>query len=313
MKTIGCVVLVPLLVTGCASLQQAPLVYVSKVSYGLDVSTTSTESPGIGFNLGYKQVDAAYVPVAVARPCDQRSDMACDGPIYGVQVISGSAHSGKASSDLSADESREKTRQLTEIAGDLNKAKSDLLSAQGEVSTAERRRSELIARHDDARRKHDAISAGSPDATALSDEDNATLASFDEKHSAAELALENARQLVAKREREVENQSSRFATLANEIGGSTQGDSYSVFGSFNAKADAGTSQVASRLGKIFATGVASQNISRGLEHAYTEQATASTSCFNALAVASKSATDMAAVERIAKICAAQSTEPQPKR
>jgi len=40
------------LLLGCSPLQQAPLVYSSKVSVGVDVSATSTETPGAGVTIG---------------------------------------------------------------------------------------------------------------------------------------------------------------------------------------------------------------------------------------------------------------------
>jgi hypothetical protein len=58
-------------------------------------------------------------------------------------------------------------------------------------------------------------------------------------------------------------------------------DSYSVFGSFEAKSSAKASGEASvGLGKIFATGVASQNISDGLSDYYRSRAI--TSCYEAI-------------------------------
>ena len=55
------------LLVACAPLQQAPLLYSSKTTVGLDVSTSTTESPGASISIGVKIVDAAYVPVAVSK------------------------------------------------------------------------------------------------------------------------------------------------------------------------------------------------------------------------------------------------------
>jgi len=57
------------LMAACAPMKQAPLVYVSKQTIGIDISATQTETPGVSLNLGYKSVDAAYVPVAVVVEC----------------------------------------------------------------------------------------------------------------------------------------------------------------------------------------------------------------------------------------------------
>jgi hypothetical protein len=47
---------------GCTALEQAPLVYTSKQIVGIDVSAPTTESTGVTVSVGYKNVDAAYVP-----------------------------------------------------------------------------------------------------------------------------------------------------------------------------------------------------------------------------------------------------------
>jgi hypothetical protein len=61
------------LCVACAPLQQAPLVYSSKVIVGVDVSANATESPGASVNIGVKSVDAAYVPIAVSKAIDSNA------------------------------------------------------------------------------------------------------------------------------------------------------------------------------------------------------------------------------------------------
>lgn len=56
-----------LLIGGCSPLQQAPLVYTSKQVLGIDISAPTTESTGFSMNLGFKNIDAAYVPLAVSK------------------------------------------------------------------------------------------------------------------------------------------------------------------------------------------------------------------------------------------------------
>ena len=74
----------------CAPLQQAPLVYSSKTSMGIDLSTPTSEQPGVSINIGFKQVDAAYVPVAVAKDCDTGKGVQnCQHKIYELMKITG--------------------------------------------------------------------------------------------------------------------------------------------------------------------------------------------------------------------------------
>lgn len=67
MKTHSPLSLLPLLLlAGCASIDQAALIYSSRITGGLDLSASGTESQGVALNIGFKTVDFAYVPVAVA-------------------------------------------------------------------------------------------------------------------------------------------------------------------------------------------------------------------------------------------------------
>jgi hypothetical protein len=75
--------------TACAPLQQAPLVYSSKQTLGVDLSSATTEQPGISLNLGFKSIDAAYVPVAVARPCAEPEKGKCSDGAYALLPIAG--------------------------------------------------------------------------------------------------------------------------------------------------------------------------------------------------------------------------------
>jgi len=50
-----------LLLSGCAN--ESPLVFVSKTSVGLDVSTPAAGTSDVGISFGWKSIDAAYIPV----------------------------------------------------------------------------------------------------------------------------------------------------------------------------------------------------------------------------------------------------------
>ena len=80
--------------TACSALDQAPLVYSSKTSVGIDVSGTSTENLGLSVSVGFKQVDAAYVPVAVAKPCDNDNkdkNNKCNNKEYEIVKLTGTS------------------------------------------------------------------------------------------------------------------------------------------------------------------------------------------------------------------------------
>lgn len=87
---------------GCSPLQQAPLVYSSKVIVGMDISANASESPGASVNIGVKSVDAAYVPIAVSKAIDantKRTDETTIG-ILQIYAMYGVDDSGSSSKDL---------------------------------------------------------------------------------------------------------------------------------------------------------------------------------------------------------------------
>lgn len=119
----------------CAPLQQAPLVYSSKATVGLDVSTPTTENPGISINIGVKVVDAAYVPVAVSKEIDSRATDKATIGITPIQAIYGQGNNDGTPHLLEA-ENKEKINVY------LN-AKAELAKAGEDVAKNERERAEL--------------------------------------------------------------------------------------------------------------------------------------------------------------------------
>jgi len=105
---------------GCAPLQQAPLVYSSKVAVGVDISSNAAESPGITISLGVKTVDAAYVPVAVSRK-PEPSEQAASAP----EIIKISAQYGQGSTKGDSNQLTEANRQRINQYIEARKAATD--------------------------------------------------------------------------------------------------------------------------------------------------------------------------------------------
>lgn len=105
---------------GCAPLQQAPLVYSSKVAVGVDISSNAAESPGINISLGVKTVDAAYVPVAVSRKVES-SEQAASAP----EIIRISAQYGQGATKGDSTQLTESNRQRINAYIDARKAATD--------------------------------------------------------------------------------------------------------------------------------------------------------------------------------------------
>lgn len=261
---------------GCAHLEQAPLVYSSKTSLGLDVSSASTENPGIAMNLGYKQIDAAYVPVAVARAC-RDATRECEGTAYELKVISGSSRRGSSDGDGGGDLGESQRTELAMQAldryekalGEFNTVTAQLERARADVIVLQGKHDELVRQKQahEARPADAAVAQGDAAAQAVADWN-------DEKEDSLVAAAASLEQ--RKRERdsaEVDYQSRkagvnaaklRLVAAKASISQSDRGDAYSVFGSFRAENDTKAGGLSVGLGKVFSTGVASQNLSEGV-------------------------------------------------
>jgi len=115
-------------VTACAPMKQAPLVYVSKQTFGVDISATQTETPGLSVNVGYKSVDAAYVPVAVMVECPLKlpdTSLSECFKTYPVIKLTGGSDGGQDRD----------SQEIEALVSDLN-AKSDRLSKLKASETA---------------------------------------------------------------------------------------------------------------------------------------------------------------------------------
>lgn len=290
---------IPLLVlgiVGCAPLQQAPLVYSSKVTVGIDVSGTTTEQPGVSINVGYKQVDAAYVPVAVAKPCESKetgNQPNCTDPIYQLKQIEGKNKVGDSEVPKSALEAAQK--RISEFK-QISQARD---SAEAELAKA-------ISRRDDAQKLLQTLVADKKDALKAADEKNVadltpaeTLLIAERQKKTTQLADENTAVAKAEAQRKKADEAFNNANVTGLVeayglvgGENNKTDAYSVFGSFDANTKAGAEtggsttpkgEVALVIGKVFSTGVASQFLTEGMRGYYAgmgaaQVAKAKTSC-----------------------------------
>lgn len=292
-------VVVAVLSGGCAHLEQAPLVYSSKTSFGLDVSTASTESPSIAMSVGYKQVDAAYVPVAVARAC-RESAVNCDGFNYKLELISGRSLSGSNDDGLSEAErvlrAKQAFEQYKKALADYNDAYRGFQDAAKDASVLQAKLDTLMKQQQDANEQRDkeerdkaraeaAARSGASPPDARPDTAVAVVASWgpDKDAELKKTTDELKRALDAQAQLQLKERSLKAALDAEEqrntaakalVSQSNRGDAYSVFGSFTAGDEVGGEKVSFGLGKMFSTGVASQNLSEGVALSMCYQAVA---------------------------------------
>jgi hypothetical protein len=261
----------------CAPLQQAPLVYSSKVAVGIDVSATSTETPGVGISVGYKQVDAAYVPVAVARKCEVPTEANCLNEKYAILPLNG--HYDNSNSD------QQTPSQVASASAAADKAAQDLSRAQARLVEATKRQNEAVSAEANAKEDQRQMSGNASDSNEGAQNKLRQVNEAGErlKASAAEFAAVKAEVETATKENIAASQ--KYQQSMDSGKAHTQNgkkDAFSVFGSFSSKSDssAGTGSktgVSLSLGKIFSTGVASQHLTEGMKSYFTAAAPAS--CF----------------------------------
>jgi hypothetical protein len=290
-----------LVTSACAPLQQAPLVYSSKQTLGVDLSSATTEQPGISLNLGFKSVDAAYVPVAVARPCTETEAVKCVGKEYKLLPIVG----GRTVSDSSGTKSAVDEAQQIVAAYDAAVLKKK--AADQAVSDAEK----LLAQYNDRVKLLQAhlasaqqllsqlppAAAGASAPVAAVDGKNAKETVDDLKTSLGQAqadvvkgegALAAAKVADTAAQADVDSQPISKVLDALKVvvtAESKRNDSYSVFGSFSSGTSLGATtsvpaasssadgkptgaNAAVSLGKIFSTGVAAQNLTEGIGSFY---------------------------------------------
>ncbi len=261
---------------GCAPLAQAPLVYSSKNSYGIDISATSTETPGVSFAIGVKLVDAAYVPVAVAVPCsgpaDQGTPSNCADKRFELQKIQGTSTLKDNSSPLA--------QRVDKTKGDLDAATAIVLTKDAAVTQANQDLTTdqvLAATEAAAQLAVNGAAAGSAELAAAQKQlTDAQVAKGQIAAKQAVLANARAELLAAQAVKATAQTDYNAAVAARSVTSTTLlTDAYSVFGTFDGSGGGSASTSAAAgpgtegslsVGKMFSTGIASQNLSTAMRY-----------------------------------------------
>lgn len=312
MKTFAGIALLSTLLAGCAHLEQAPLVYSSKTTLGVEVSTASVEAPGLVMNLGFRQIDAAYVPVAVGRPCNPGTGIPCEGPPYELAIVSGRSESGNNNgTDADAGARRQRfemlTSQFADAAKAVSRADQRVLEAQGHEASFRQRLVDARSRQESYEVQQRSlpslqtiVATGDPDApetieaaqtinTIQALQPEKGIGDLETAVSEANAAVQSAEAARLAAVDQLNRVTIELKSAQQAIEEVKRYDSYSVFGSFETGTRAGVGSASNggngdagiSLGKIFATGVASQNISDGLSRFYNSRAL--TACYDAVA------------------------------
>ena len=264
-----------LFASSCASLQQAPLIYSSKASVGLDVSSSTTESPGGSISFGVKIVDAAYVPVAVSKKigfgdADINPQITNIGADYGSGGTSETAAHleveaeirARALADATAEEI-EKKEKLDARKAETKKLLDEIKQNEDALAALKKKLSELSASPDGIAINKDGISEIKSSIENLEkiNEKKAgqvkvyesEIIVLDLNHRQSVLAVQNAF-----------NAAKKAADLAQV----NKRDAMSVYGRFDSNGSSKDASLGVGLtaGKIFSTGVASQNLTEAARY-----------------------------------------------
>ncbi|MBX8609706.1 hypothetical protein K5D65_21170 [Pseudomonas cichorii] len=249
------------LISGCAPLQQAPLVYTSKQVLGIDISAPTTESAGISLNVGFKNIDAAYVPVAVSKEKGSEKDTFIKEifATYG----EGQNHSN-SEKKLTAEQ-----KPIVEKIKEIRSEKDEKIAQLKTLELKSENYNTLLKTLKTVPNNSPAISEISKDIEKIkqsletvplikeSIEQNKKVDDTALKAS-AEVLKENISNLTAE-------ENNKITELKNSVDISKR-DAMSVFGSFSSSVNGEkASGVSQNLGKMFSTGVAAQNLTQGIQ------------------------------------------------
>ncbi|MET1112151.1 MAG: hypothetical protein ABWX67_11555, partial [Allosphingosinicella sp.] len=238
---------------------------------------------GLELSIGYKGVDAALVPVMVAKHCPDVSIQQCDKLTYALQSILGKNNVG--------DESSVDGARIAELQGAIRVHQSevarlddDLKGVKSQIADLDRLRSELQAFsvEQQALQASQAREAADPNRADPPEDRSSRLQEIGGRMQELNAKLATREELLAtqmRKETEIENANSRLTADRNRLkelqerraqsSKDDKEDALSVFGSFDGNANANNSSAALGVGKVFSTGVASQHLTQGLGRAST--------------------------------------------
>lgn len=135
----------------CAPLQQAPLVYTSGVTVGLKVGVSPAQADAFETVIGFKMLDAAYVPVAVSKP-DIDGPESSKAKVHEIYGQFGEEITPEAVRQLNAGE-LEAVKVYLGTSADFSRKKDLMEQANSDYNTAKASLAKSVKADDDARTK----------------------------------------------------------------------------------------------------------------------------------------------------------------
>lgn len=243
----------------CVPMEQAALTYTSKTTMGVGLAAGTQDTPGLDVTIGFKESNVALVPVAVAKYCYKASKAQCQNMIYEMEVITGSK--------LDASSSQPVQKRLDEIRRELNSLIADQRADTDRVAIHKSQIASALTA-DEADQELTSIGNVTAETTeelerrsALIRAANSRPTNFDLAGAQLEVArLEQAQLARAARINALQTEGSQLSPQLDRDSNSRRGDALSVYGKFNGAATGKSQGAGLTAGKVFATGVAAQNL-----------------------------------------------------
>lgn len=266
--------------SACTPLPQASLVYSASQQIGVGVAAGTPETPGLVVNIGFRSLNAAYVPVAVAGHCQVAGADECRELALRLLELRARHNLGTATSadalvmqNLELAITRQVVRAATLqglIAGDENIIREIEQTTLRRIAL-ETERSQLAGLAEATAEQRQRQTEVNSELAAIPAP--AARAEADSRLSTNRLELQQVTaSLTSDRTRlsEIQQRQNSQRSDATE-------DAFSVFGSFDGSAGGNAEGANIDVGQVFSTGVAAQHLTRGLQ-----AAAVTTACLNAV-------------------------------
>jgi peptidoglycan hydrolase CwlO-like protein len=259
----------------CTPLNQAALVYSSKAQVGVNVAAGTPENPGVELSIGVNVVDAAYVPTAVARNCENATPKDCETtsydviPIYGRNDRSNQDRASEVALDDANRELEVKRKQVADLQAKIDEATSLAKSAAERITALD---AAIEVETKRAAAPTDPPTAPAVDLATLRTQKK-TLEDDRDKASGKLPALNSSLQAALSERDRVLARVQQLQAARDRSRQDQKADALSVFGSFDTNTSASGSVkpggetgagAGVALGKVFSTGVAAQNLTQGI-------------------------------------------------
>lgn len=239
-------------------MESASLTYVSKTTAGLSLSAGTPDTPGIDLTIGFDDKNVAFVPVAVAKACYRGTGTNCENAIYQLQTIQGKKGDAIVSSPIQRriEELSDQITNLSEAQTDDSSTLSTLdaqLKAYNEAEAAQDQLNSLVGSEGVEEGRLEELRSRVAQRPAIN-------------RTEVQGRVTTLKRDIPARQQRIDDLLGLRAQLSAQMGAdsnSTRDDSYSIYGKFSGGGGGNAQGGTLTAGKVFATGIAAQNLTEG--------------------------------------------------